>query len=134
MWLFQSRRYCLHEDQKSSLDAQMDYYRQMIDANEDWEYADTFADRGVFGTSVKRREQFLKMMEACEEGHIDLILTKSISRFARNTVDLVQMLRWLRALNVEVCIQKENIWTSRLEGDKSRADSIRAKRVMHTAK
>ena len=95
----------------------MDYYRKMIDANEDWEYAGTFADRGISGTSVKRREQFLKMMEACEEGRIDLILTKSISRFARITVDSVQILRWLRDLNVEVYFQKENIWTSRSEGE-----------------
>jgi DNA invertase Pin-like site-specific DNA recombinase len=57
----------------------------MIDANEDWEYVGTFADRGISGTSVKRRGQFLKMMEACEGGHIDLIVTKSVSRFARNT-------------------------------------------------
>jgi len=99
----------------------MDYYRKMIDANEDWEYAGTFADRGISGTSVKRREQFLKMMEACEGGSTDLILTKSISRFARNTVDSAQMLRRLRDLNVEVYFQKENIWTSRSEGDKSRA-------------
>lgn len=97
----------------------MDYYRQMIDANDDWEYAGTFADRGISGTSVKRREQFLKMMEACEEGRIDLILTKSISRFARNTVDSVQMLRRLKELDVEVFFQKENIWTSRSEGDVS---------------
>ena len=119
MGLFQSRRCCLHEEQKTSLDAQMDYYRQMIDANDDWEYAGTFADRGISGTSVKRREQFLKMMEACEEGRIDLILTKSISRFARNTVDSVQMLRRLKELDVEVFFQKENIWTSRSEGDVS---------------
>lgn len=95
----------------------MDYYRKMIDANEDWEYAGTFADRGISGTSVKRREQFLKMMEACEEGRIDLILTKSISRFARITVDSLQMLRRVRGLNVEVYFQKENIWTSRSEGE-----------------
>ena len=112
----------------------MDYYRKMIDANEDWEYAGPFADRGISGTSVKRREQFLKMMEACEAGCIDLILMKSISRFARNTVDSVQMLRWLRDLNVEVYFQKENIWTSRSEGDKIGADSIRVKRIMSTAK
>lgn len=66
---------------------------------------------------MKRREQFLKMMEACENGAIDLILTKSISRFARNTVDSVQMLRRLKELNVEVFFQKENIWTSRSEGE-----------------
>jgi len=58
-------------------------------------------------------------MEACEEGRIDLILTKSISRFARNTVDSVQMLRRLKELDVEVFFQKENIWTSRSEGDVS---------------
>ena len=95
----------------------MDYYRKIIDANEGWEYAGTYADRGISGTSVKRREQFLKMMEACEEGRINLILTKSISRFARNTVDSVQMLRRLKELDAEVFFQKENIWTSRSEGE-----------------
>ena len=96
------------------------------DANEDWEYAGPFADRGISGTSVKRREQFLKMMEACENGRIDLILTKSISSFARNTIDSVRMLRRLRDLNVEVYFQKENIWTNRSEGETATPDSIPA--------
>ncbi|MGN1381506.1 MAG: recombinase family protein [Eubacterium sp.] len=106
-----------HEEQKSSLYAQMDYYRQMIEEHENWEYVETYADDGISGTSVKHRAQFLKMMEACEAGKINLILTKSISRFARNTVDSVEMLRRLRDLNVEVYFQKENIWTSRSEGE-----------------
>ncbi len=76
-----------------------------------------FADNGISGTDTAKRSEFLKMLDACEAGNIDIILTKSISRFARNTVDLLETVRHLKSLGIEVRFEKENIWTFDSKGE-----------------
>ena len=76
-----------NEEQLTSYTSQKEYYTQKIGENPDWEFAGIFADRGITGTSMKKRAEFNRMIAACKRGRIDLILTKSLSRFARNTVD-----------------------------------------------
>lgn len=94
-----------------SLDEQISYYSALIQKTPGWEYAGVFADRGVSGTQSATRDQFQKMLAACENGQIDIILTKSLSRFARNTVDTLETVRRLKAIGVEVRFEKENIST-----------------------
>ena len=91
--------------------AQKNYYTQKIAENPEWEMAGVFADEGISGTSMKKRREFNKMIEACKQGHIDLILTKSLSRFARNTVDCLETVRMLKANGIGVIFEKENINT-----------------------
>ena len=97
------------DEQESSYEAQVDYYTRYIKTHDDWELAGIFADRGITGTSTKNRDEFNKMIDAAMSGQIDLILTKSISRFARNTVDTLQTVRKLKEVGVEVIFEKENI-------------------------
>ena len=99
------------EEQLTSYTAQKAYYTQKIDENPDWEMAGIYADRGITGTSMKKRVEFKKMIAACKRGKIDLILTKSLSRFARNTVDSLEVVRMLRANGIGVIFEKENINT-----------------------
>lgn len=99
------------DEQQNSYEAQVNYYTRLIEANPDWESAGVFADEGISGTNTKRRDGFNRMMEAALNGKIDLILTKSISRFARNTVDTLQAIRDLREKGVEVRFEKEHIST-----------------------
>ena len=87
------------------------YYTQKIGENPDWELTGIFADRGISGTSLKKRTEFNKMIAACKRGRVDLILTKSLSRFARNTVDCLEVVRMLRANGIGVIFEKENINT-----------------------
>ena len=75
------------EEQQSSFETQVSYYTQLIMNNPDWTLVGIFADEGISGTQTKKRTEFLKLMQLCEEGKVDLILVKSISRFARNTLD-----------------------------------------------
>ena len=84
------------EEQLTSYTSQKEYYTQKIGENPDWEFAGIFADRGITGTSMKKRAEFNRMIAACKRGRIDLILTKSLSRFARNTVDSLEVVRMLR--------------------------------------
>lgn len=106
-----------HEEQASSLAAQTDYYKKKILANPGWEFAGIYADDGVSGTSFHRREEFNRMMQDCRDGKITMILTKSISRFARNTVDSIKFIRELKALGIGVMFEKENIWTLDSKGE-----------------
>ena len=99
------------EEQLTSYTAQKAYYTQKIDENPDWELAGIYADKGITGTSMKKRVEFKKMIAACKRGKIDLILTKSLSRFARNTVDSLEVVRMLRANGIGVIFEKENINT-----------------------
>lgn len=92
-----------------SLSAQISYYSELIQKNQEWEYAGVYADSFISGTSIDKRAEFQRMIADCESGDIDIILTKSISRFARNTVDLLTTVRRLKALSVEVRFEKENI-------------------------
>ncbi|MDF2804566.1 MAG: Resolvase protein [Anaerocolumna sp.] len=100
--------------QGGSLENQIDYYDNLIRSNPYYEYIGMFADKGITGTTDSRLE-FQKMIELCRQGKIDLIITKSISRFARNTAIMLQIVRELRAINVEIRFEKENINT--LSGD-----------------
>ena len=98
-----------------SLSAQISYYSDLIQKNPEWEYAGVYADEGISGTSVAKRPEFQRMLDDCEAGKIDIILTKSISRFARNTVDLLKTVRHLKDLGIEVQFEKEHI--NSLSGD-----------------
>ena len=99
------------EEQLNSYEAQKAYYTQKIEENPDWELAGIFADKGLSGTSMKKRDDFKRMIAACKRGRIDTILTKSLSRFARNTVDCLDTIRMLRARGIGVIFEKENINT-----------------------
>ena len=101
-----------HEEQETSLEAQTDYYRTKITEHPGWEFVEIYADAGISGLSTKRRDSFNRMIEDCLAGRIDLILTKSISRFARNTVDTVTTIRKLKEKGVGVYFEKENIDTT----------------------
>lgn len=105
------------ERMKHSLSAQVSYYSARIQQRPDWEYAGVYADYGISGTGTAKREAFQRMLADCEAGRIDLVLTKSIQRFARNTVDLLQTVRRLKALGIEVYFEKENIRTLSGEGE-----------------
>ena len=97
------------EDQLNSYEAQKNYYTDKIMENKAWTMADIFADEGITGTSAKKRADFMRMMKWCKQGKIDLILTKSVSRFARNTVDCLNYVRMLKAQGIAVYFEKENI-------------------------
>ncbi len=99
------------EEQESSFEAQVDFYTRYINSNPEWELVEIFADKGISGTNTKNRESFKRMITMALDGQIDLILTKSISRFARNTVDTLQTVRQLKSKGVEVFFEKENIHT-----------------------
>ena len=99
------------DEQQSSYEAQVGFYTRHIKSNPDWEFVEVFADRGITGTNTKTRENFNRMIDLALSGGIDIILTKSISRFARNTVDTLQTVRELKAVGVEVRFEKENLHT-----------------------
>ena len=92
-----------------SLSAQVSYYSALIQKHPDWEYAGVYADDGISGTKTAKRDEFNRLLEDCEAGKIDIVLTKSISRFARNTVDLLNTVRRLKELGVSVRFEKEHI-------------------------
>lgn len=99
------------DEQFTSFEAQKDYYTKYILANPDWSLVEVYADEGISGTNIKNREGFNKMISDALEGKIDLIVTKSVSRFARNTVDSISTIRKLKEKGVEVYFEKEGIRT-----------------------
>ena len=99
------------EEQLTSYEAQVDYYTNYIQGRDDWEFAGIYTDEGITGTNTKKREGFKSMVADALAGKIDLIITKSVSRFARNTVDSLTTIRSLKEHNVECYFEKENIWT-----------------------
>lgn len=103
------------EEQLTSYEAQQNYYTDKIMTNQEWTIAGIFADEGITGTSARKRPQFLKMIRQCRQKKIDIVLTKSISRFARNTVDCLHYIRLLKELGIAIIFEKENINT--LESD-----------------
>ena len=103
------------EEQLTSYEAQQSYYTDKIMTNPEWTMAGLFADEGITGTSARKRPEFLRMIRQCRQKKIDIVLTKSISRFARNTVDCLNYIRVLRELGIAVIFEKENINT--LEAD-----------------
>ena len=94
-----------------SLSAQISYYSTLIQGNPEWEYAGVYADAGISGTDTRLRQRFQDLIADCEDGKIDIVLTKSISRFARNTVDLLATVRHLKELGVEVRFEREHVNT-----------------------
>ena len=105
------------EEQENSYEAQVAYYTEHIKNNPDWDFVGVYADRGISGTSTKRREGFNRMIEDAKAGRIDIILTKSISRFARNTVDALRAVRELRNIGCEVVFEKEGLSSFNPQGD-----------------
>ena len=92
-----------------SLSTQVSYYNELIQSNPEWEFAGVYADNFISGTAIDRRPEFKRLLDDCEAGKIDIVLTKSISRFARNTVDLLETVRHLKELGIEVQFEKEHI-------------------------
>ena len=105
------------EDQLNSYRVQNQYYSEFISGNPDWEMVDIYADEGITGTSVEKREDFQRMMQDCRKGKIDLILVKSISRFARNTKDCLAAVRELKELGVSVLFEEQGIDTARVSSE-----------------
>ena len=105
------------EEQQNSFEVQVAYYTDKITHHEGWQLAGIFADDGISGVSTKKREQFNKMIELCRKKKIDLILTKSISRFARNTLDCIKHVRILKSWGIPVIFEKENIDTSNMNSE-----------------
>ena len=100
-----------HEAQISALENQVQYYDDILAKHPDWTLYDKYIDEGITGTSVKKRKSFLRMMEDAEKGCFDLIVTREVSRFARNTVDTLQETRRLKKMGIEVYFTEDNIWT-----------------------
>ena len=105
------------EEQQSSYEAQCSYYTDKIMTNPEWTMAGIFADEGITGTSTKKRDDFNRMIRKCKKGKINLILTKSISRFARNTLDTINYTRMLRAMGIGIYFEKENINTLDMDSE-----------------
>ncbi len=105
------------EEQATSYEAQVEHYTKVIKGNDEWEFAGIYADDGISGTNTKKREEFNRMIEDCMSGKIDKVITKSISRFARNTLDCLQYIRQLKEQNIPVYFEKENIDTMDTKGE-----------------
>ena len=105
------------EDQLNSYKSQVSYYTDYIKKKKEWTLADIYADEAITGTQVGKREDFQRMMNDCKEGKIDMIITKSISRFARNTLDTLKYVRNLKQRNIAVFFEEENINTLTMDGE-----------------
>ena len=105
------------EEQKTSYTAQVDYYTSYIKSRSDWEFVNVYTDEGISATNTRHRDGFNRMIEDALDGKIDLIVTKSVSRFARNTVDSLTTVRKLKEKGVEVYFEKENIYTLDSKGE-----------------
>lgn len=104
-------------DQQHSFEVQTEYYERLIGENPLWTLADIYADEGITGTSMKRRTEFNRMIADCKRGKIDRILTKSVSRFARNTVDCLETVRMLSGLGISILFEKEQIDTAKMSSE-----------------
>lgn len=100
-----------HEAQISALENQVQYYDEILRKQPDWELYERYIDEGITGTSVNKRESFLRMMEDAKSKKFDLVVTREVSRFARNIVDTLQQTRILKSYGVEVWFTEDNIWT-----------------------
>ena len=105
------------EEQLNSYQVQIDYYTELINKKKEWKLAGIFADEGISGTQTKKRTEFNRMIRMCKQKKIDLILCKSISRFARNTVDCLEYVRQLKDLGIGVLFEKENINTLKMTSE-----------------
>ena len=97
------------EEQLNSYKSQVAYYKEFIAKQEDWEFVDIYADEAITGTKVDKRENFQRLVNDCSNGLIDLVVTKSISRFARNTLDTLRYVRLFKEKNVPVLFEEEKI-------------------------
>lgn len=105
------------EEQLGSFKSQKLYYDDKIRSNKEWVFAGIFADEAITGTKIDKRKGFQEMIRKCMDGEIDLILTKSISRFSRNTQDTLKYVRMLREKNIAIIFEKENINTMDMNGE-----------------
>ena len=105
------------DEQENSYAAQIEHYTQYISGNPGWKLAGIFADEGISGTNTDKRAGFQQMIHHCQAGKIDIIITKSVSRFARNTVDCLHYIRELKARGIEIIFEKENIRTFDTKGE-----------------
>lgn len=105
------------DEQLQSLDAQKKHYKKLIKIHDDWEYAGMYYDEGISGTRIDKRLGFQRMIDECEKGNIDYIITKSISRFARNALDSIQTVRLLLEKGISIFFEKENIDTGKMDGE-----------------
>lgn len=105
------------DEQLLSLETQKEHYDNFINANLEWEYAGLYYDEGISGTKVEKREGLLSLLKDCEDGKIDRVITKSISRFSRNTTDCLEMVRRLASLNIFLYFEKENIDTEHMSSE-----------------
>jgi site-specific DNA recombinase len=105
------------DEQLVSLKAQREHYESYIKSNPAWEFAGLYYDEGISGTSKEKRSELMRMVRDCENGRIDLIITKSISRFARNTIDCLELVRKLKDLGVYIYFEKENLDTGDMESE-----------------
>lgn len=105
------------DEQATSYEAQVSHYTEQITRNPEWAFAGIYADDGISGTNTKKREEFNRMIADCMDGKIDMIITKSISRFARNTLDCLKYIRQLKERNIPVFFEKENINTLDAKGE-----------------
>lgn len=97
------------EEQLNSYENQVEHYTHRINSEKDWQLEGIYADKGISGTSVKKRDEFNRMIHRCKQGKIDMIITKSIARFARNTVDCLKYVRTLKDLGVDVYFEEQGI-------------------------
>ena len=105
------------DEQATSYEAQIEHYTEYIQKHPGWELAGIFADDGISGTNTRHRGEFNRMIEECMDGKIDMVVTKSISRFARNTLDCLKYIRQLKEKNIPVFFEKENINTMDAKGE-----------------
>ena len=105
------------DDQLNSFAAQQRYYTDLVDSKENWTLVDIYADEGVTGTSAKKRTDFQRLLADCRRGLIDRVLTKSISRFARNTKECLETIRELKLLGIGVCFEEQHINTAEMSGE-----------------
>ena len=105
------------DEQATSYETQVEHYTEYISNNPKWTLAGIYADDGISGTNTKNRTEFNRMIEACMAGEIDMVISKSISRFARNTLDCLKYIRQLKAQNIPVYFEKESIWTFDSKGE-----------------
>lgn len=134
-----------HEAQISALENQLDWYKPLLEQHPEWTFVRSYVDEGITGTSAKKRPQFMKMLSDAEKGEFNLVLTREVSRFARNTVDTLQYTRQLKAKGIEVFFINDNIRTfdgdgelrltimATLAQDESRKTSIRVKSGQQTS-
>ena len=99
------------EEQQDSFENQVEHYTSMIEANDEWNLVEIFGDDGITGTSATKRPAFRRMIKMCEQGKIDLIITKSISRFSRNTLVTLEYARRLKLMGIGIIFEKEKINT-----------------------